>query len=323
MGISPFSEDYPAARERVRRGLPLVVALQGFSDAGNVVAQLEGFFAEHHGPETIAVFNNDAFLDYRARRPAISFVRDHLEQYEPARLTLELATDVVGSEFLLLRGYEPDFQWELFLETVLGMVEEFEVSVTTWVHAIPMPVPHTRPIGTTVSGSRAELIEERSIWQPTTRLSASVGHALEHRLFGAGAEVVGFVLLVPHYLANTEYPHALTTGLESIMAATGLLFSTVDLAEEEREYLEQVNEQVQSNPESVEMVANLERRYDEYIADQERREQPLVDDEGNLPTAEQIATQLESYLAEHWGDATGEPSSEPDSEPPGSADDDL
>jgi len=310
MGISAFIEDYPERRAQLRRGIPLVVALQGFSDAGGAVSQLEQFFEKNHSPETLAVFNNDSFLDYRARRPAVTFVRDRLVDYEPARLVLESASDVLGNEFLLLRGYEPDFQWDLFLKTVTDIVDEFDVSVTTWVHAIPMPVPHTRPIGTTVSGTDSDLVESRSIWKPTTKLSASVGHALEHRLFSRGSAVVGFVLLVPHYLANTEYPQALITSLENIMAATGLLFSTVDLMERDREFRDQVEEQVRSNEESVEMLTNLERRYDEYVNETDGTDTPLAEHEGDLPTAEQIATQFESFLAQHWGEAPPEQSTE-------------
>lgn len=303
MGMSAVSEDYPERREQVRRGIPLVVVLHGFSDAGGAVSQLEQFFLEHHSPETLMIFNNDAFLDYRARRPTVTFVNDRLVDYRPASLVLEVAKDLLGNEFLLLRGYEPDFQWDLFLTTVRELVDEFDVSVTTWVHAIPMPVPHTRPIGTTVSGNDEELIASRSIWKPTTKLSASIGHALEYQLFTDEKKVVGFVLLVPHYLANTEYPQALITSLESIMSATGLLFSTGELLDREREFREQVDEQVRSNHESMDMLANLEQRYDEYVADDGAVASPLVEDEGDLPTADQIATQFETFLAQHWGEA--------------------
>ena len=49
-------------------------------------------------------------------------------------------------------------------------------------------------------------------------------HLLEYRFAEAGAAVAGFVLLVPHYLGDTEYPAAALAALDSITVATGLVF---------------------------------------------------------------------------------------------------
>ncbi len=51
----------------------------------------------------VATFEVDEFHDYRARRPAMSFVRDHYEQYDAPRLVVRLLTDAAGSPYLLLR----------------------------------------------------------------------------------------------------------------------------------------------------------------------------------------------------------------------------
>ncbi|MBS3181223.1 MULTISPECIES: PAC2 family protein [Leucobacter] len=298
MTESIFSADYAERRARVPRGLPLVVAMQGLTDAGGAIAQLEEYLWEHCGPEELVRFNADLLLDYRARRPVITFDEDHFVDYAPEELTLSLLHDELGAPFLLLSGYEPDFRWEQFIDTVLLLVHEFEVSITVWSHAIPMPVPHTRPISTTVSGSRDDLIEARSVWKPTTKLSASASHVLEYRLHSLGEEVAGFALLIPHYLANTEYPDALFAALDGIMAATGLILPTDDVRRLARQFNAQVDTQIAENDESTEMVRTLEQRYDAYMEDQSPRS-PLVSEDGSIPTADQLASELERYLAEH------------------------
>lgn len=301
MTDSIFSAEYAERRARVPRGLPLVVVMQGLSDAGSAVEQLEEYFWERTRPEEVLRFNADLLLDYRARRPVITFDEDHLTDYSPEELTLCLAHDELGAPFLLLSGYEPDFRWDQFIDTVLLLVHEFEVSVTVWTHAIPMPVPHTRPISMTVSGSRDDLIEARSVWKPTTKLSASAGHVLEYRLHSLGEEVVGLALLIPHYLANTEYPEALHTSLDGIMAATGLILPTDEVREQARRFHSQVDTQIAENEESLEMVRTLERRYDAYMEDQNVRS-PLIGEDGSIPTADQLASELERFLAERHGD---------------------
>src|SRR3954469_22466496 len=195
-----------SALSEVPEGLHLVAGPTGFADAGSGVSQLGTYLLGTLDSDVVATFDADILLDYRARRPIIYFDQDHLTDYQPATLKLYLAYDELRQPFLLLSGFEPDFRWEAFTDAVLGLIERFAVKTVTWVHSIPMPVPHTRPIGVTVSGNRQELIDSMSIWKPHTQAPATALHLVEHRLQELGHPTVGFVLLVPHYLADTEYP---------------------------------------------------------------------------------------------------------------------
>jgi hypothetical protein len=280
----------------VPEGLPLVGALTGFADAGGAVSQLSEHLLDTLDYSTIAEFDNDALLDYRARRPTIYFDEDHIADYTPLRLGLYLAQDEIGQQFLLLTGYEPDFKWDGFTAAVISFIENLKVKSTTWVHAIPMPVPHTRPISVTVSGNRAELIETMSIWKPRTQAPANALHLVEYRLQQLGHPIAGFVLLIPHYLSDTEFPLAAVTALESVSAATGLIFPTDTLRESGRDFLTKIESQVESNPELAKLVATLEERHDSYVQDNPLRS-PLTDIDGELPSADAIAAELQNFLA--------------------------
>jgi hypothetical protein len=284
-----------ASAPPVPAGLPLVIALTGFTDAGSAVSGLVDYVREELDPTPLAVFVNDVLLDYRARRPIISFDQDHLTEYRPPRLELSLAHDADGSPFLVLAGYEPDFAWDGFAAAVVEFAETLAVSTVTWVHAIPMPVPHTRPIGTTVSGTRDELTEAHSVWKPQTQVPATAGHLLEYRLSQDGFEIAGFVLLIPHYLGDTEYPAATLAALDSISAATGLAFAGDDLREQNRIYLAKVDEQVAGSEELMRMVEGLEERYDAYMAGSTLAT-PIIHT-GDLPSADELAAELERFLA--------------------------
>lgn len=300
MPISGPTHERVANAPAVPRGLPLVVLLTGFTDAGNAVSGLIDHLRETTSPQAVVVFDNDVLLDYRARRPVISFDQDHLTEFRPQRLELSLATDALGQPFLLLAGYEPDFAWNAFAATVLELATEFEVSGLNWVHSIAMPVPHTRPIGTTVSGNRRELNVAHSVWRPRTQVPATAGHLLEFRFAERGDRAVGFVLLVPHYLAETENPDAVITAAERLMASTGLVLVLDAVQERRDDYLARVDEQVLGNDELQQMVLNLERRYDAYMAG--RNPDDGSYDEGgfserDLPSADELAAELERYLA--------------------------
>ncbi|RLP76944.1 PAC2 family protein [Mycetocola tolaasinivorans] len=280
----------------VPHGLDLVVALTGYSDAGNASSQFIDYVRENLDARTVAVFDNDTLLDYRARRPLAVFDEDHLSDYVAPRLELTLVHDELSQPFLLLSGYEPDFKWEGFVREITGFIDTFAIARTTWMHAVPMPVPHTRPIGVTVSGTRADLIESLTVWRPQTQLPANVLHLLEFRLAEHGLAVAGLALLTPHYLSDTQYPEALTAAIEYIGAATGLILPTDGLRDAAREFVERLNEQVAGNDELRRLVATLEERYDSYM-ESNHPASPFVAMDGSLPSADEIAAELERFLA--------------------------
>lgn len=285
----------------VPAGLHLVAGLTGFVDAGSAVAQVTSSILDGLDHELVAEFDPDVLLDWRARRPVITFEHDHITAVEPPRLALHLVRDELGQPFLFLTGYEPDFQWNRFVEAVTGLADDLGVADTTWLQSIPMPVPHTRTINLTVSGTRADLVEQMSVWKPETQAPANVLHLVEHRLTQLGEQVTGLVLLVPHYLGDTEFPDAAVTGLSSISAATGLIFPTDALREADREFRTRVDEQVAGNPELQRLVAVLEERHDTYM-EGNAVASPLTGVDGQVPTADAIAAELERFLADRRPD---------------------
>jgi hypothetical protein len=291
-GLYDLAPDASAVPE----GLPLVAGLTGSSDAGGAVGQLAEFLVGELDHTLVASFDADELLDYRARRPIFTFDQDHISEVATSTLSLHLVTDDVGQQFLLLSGFEPDFQWQRFTAAVVQLVERYGVSTTTWVHSIPMPVPHTRPIGVTVSGNRADLVESLSVWRPVTQAPANALHLVEQRLGDSGHPTAGFVLLVPHYLADTEFPDAAVAALSSISAATGLIFPTDRLRSEGRDFLAKVDEQVHGNHELSRLVSTLEERHDTYM-EGNPLPSPLTDQDGQVPSADDLAAELERFLA--------------------------
>ena len=278
------------------RGRKLLVGFTGFAEAGHVVSQIRDELFDALDHDLVATFDADQLIDYRNRRPQISFIEDHLSDYEPPRLELHRMYDGLGEPFLFLSGFEPDLQWERFTAAVLHLVHSLEVELVCWVHSIPMPVPHTRPIGVTTHGNRPDLVEGISSWTPIAQVQAAVGHLLELRLSEAGVDVVGHVVHVPHYLAEAEFPPAAVAGLEYLGAAASLVLPTDRLREAGRDVERQIAQQVEASAEVKGVVSTLEKRYDEYTESTVRRSL-LVKDNDELADAEEIGAAVEAYLA--------------------------
>jgi hypothetical protein len=180
----------------------LVHALGGFVDAGQAGRLAADHLLATLPHRVIVRFDVDQLYDYRARRPVMTFVEDHWESYDSPRLEISLVEDSAGTGFLMLTGPEPDVQWERFTSAVRLLVERFEVRLTVGVHAIPMAVPHTRPVGVTAHATRPELVAGAEPWVSRVQVPGHMAGLLEFRLGQAGFDAAGYAVHVPHDLAQ-------------------------------------------------------------------------------------------------------------------------
>ena len=283
----------PEARDL---GRPVLVqALDGFVDAGAArrIARdhLVGLSQESR---VVATFDVDQLHDYRARRPAMLFVEDHWESYDAPSLTLTALRDAAGTPYLLLAGPEPDVQWERFAAAVRLLVERLDVRLYVGLNAIPMAVPHTRPVGVIAHGSRRELTEGFDPWVATVQVPGAAGHLLEFRLGEAGYDAAGFAVHVPHYVAQAEYPAAAEALVQSISRVSGLSLPTDALGRAAAETRRLIDEQVTENDDVQAVVRALEEQYDSFVT----ARGGLLPEGQRLPTGEELGAELERFLSE-------------------------
>ncbi|AUY51864.1 MULTISPECIES: PAC2 family protein [Streptomycetaceae] len=279
-------------------GLVLLHHFEGFMDAGEAGGQVMAHLLEQGSPQVVARFDHDRLVDYRARRPAMVFDREHWSSYDPPEILLQLVHDAAGAPFLLLTGPEPDVEWERFSAAVRGLVEQFEVRLTLDFHGIPMGVPHTRPVGLTPHGNRLDLAAGYPQWFEQAQVPGSAQALLEYRLAEAGHDVLGFAVHVPHYVARSEYPAAAVLILEAVQSATGLVLPGTRLRERVGEVYADIEEQLaQGDGELRSAIRGMEGQYDA-VAGAEGRDS-LLAEPVDLPSADELGRRFEQFLAEH------------------------
>jgi predicted ATP-grasp superfamily ATP-dependent carboligase len=277
--------------------LAMVLVLDGFLDAGNSAAiAARHLVNEAGGGRVVATFEVDEFHDYRARRPAMSFVRDHYEQYDAPRLVVRLLADDAGTPYLLMHGPEPDNRWEAFAATVRLVVERLGVNSVNGLGAVPMAVPHTRPIAITHHANNPQLLAADSPWRGELRIPSSAQALLELRLGETGHDTMGFVAHIPHYLAQLDYPEASLALLEHVERAAGIAVDLSDLRSAARERDEEIATYLSANSEVLEVVQALEQQYDAFARAEQEGSSLLAENEP-IPTGEEIGRQFEQFLA--------------------------
>ena len=280
-------------------GMALVYAFSGFVDAGGGVRLAAEHLLARYEHRLIATFDNDEILDYRARRPRMSFVVDHFASIDMPQIVLHEVTDANGQAFLLLVGPEPDYQWQRFVMAIEGLVRKFGVRLAVGLSAIPWPIPHTRPLGVTVHGNEPSLMTSYPSVIGEIEVPGHVGAMLELHLGGQGITSMGVTAQVPHYLVQFEFPRAAQALLDGVAGVTSLILPTADLQPAAVRAEREVAEQLDGNDEFATVVAALEQQYDQISAMQQGATGGISDltPQGGVPSSEEIAAQVEEFLA--------------------------
>jgi len=296
-GAEPFlAREAAVSAPEQRGGLVLVHALAGDFDAGHAGAMASGHLVSALESRVIARFHADVLVDYRAHRPRMSFDGDHYASYAAPEILVHAVEDDAGEQFLLLRGPEPDFRWEAFVAAVSSLVDRLGVTSVVALQAIPMPVPHTRPVTVTAHATRRQLIDSYPVYWGEMRIPGSVPALLELRLGEAGIDALGVAAHVPHYLAQATYPAASMTLLEHLEKLTGLHLPVEGLREAAEANRTEIDEQIAASPENTAVVAALEQQFDNFQA--AREDNGLLGEAGQVPSAEELGAEFERFLAD-------------------------
>jgi predicted ATP-grasp superfamily ATP-dependent carboligase len=277
-------------------GLVLVHDLAGEFDAAHAGALAGAHLLASLPHQLIARFDVDALVDYRGHRPRMVFTGDRYESFTSPQIDLYALEDDGGTPFLLLHGAEPDYAWERFTAAVRQLVQRLGVTSVVALHAIPMPVPHTRPVTVTAHATRRQLIESYPVYWGEMRVPGSAGALLELRLGESGIDALGVAAHVPHYLAQATYPAASLTLLEHLERLTGLHLPTETLREAAEANRTEIDEQIGRSAENTAVVAALEEQYDSFTS--ARESTGLLGSAGEVPSGEEIGAQIEQFLAE-------------------------
>jgi predicted ATP-grasp superfamily ATP-dependent carboligase len=285
------------------RGPVMIHALEGFSDAGHAIRLAANHLKDTLSSELVASFAIDELLDYRSRRPLMTFKTDHFTGYEDPELSLYALHDSRGTPFLLLAGMEPDLKWDRFITAVRLLAERLGVRQTIGLGTIPMAVPHTRPMTLTAHANNRELIADHIPWIGEVQVPGSVSNLLEYRMAQHGHQVVGFTVHVPHYLAQTDYPEAAAALLNQVGKVSSLEIPLKALDEAALEVRAKIDEQVNASAEVAQVVSALERQYDAFVAAQENRS---LLTQADLPSGEELGAEFERFLAQQSRNGEGD-----------------
>lgn len=280
MALINWHSDRPALRQPV-----LIVALEGFVDAGAVASTAAMFLRHRWQADVIATLDRDAFVDYRARRPTVVVDSGEIRRLDWPDIELCAATVDGPRDALLLIGPEPDMRWEAFVRTITEVCVELGVEIVLGLGAYPAAVPHTRPTSIVQASNTAagDLVPDVA-HVAAYNGPVGAGTALQVSLADAGVPAVGLWAEVPHYIAGSPNPAAALTMVHLVSSTLRTSVDTTELEAAASLHRDQVDEAVAEHPDAGEMVAALEAHVDS------------GSDTSELPSGDALAAEIERFL---------------------------
>lgn len=272
----------------------LVMSLEGWVDAGFGAATASAAIVNSLETRVVGVFDTDALLDHRARRPLVRVVDGVNAGLTWPTLTLRAATDPSGNDLLLLFGPEPDHHWKAFTDEVVSLARSFGVRLVVGLGAFPAPAPHTRPVRLTTTATSADLAGQVGFMHGAIEVPSGAQAALEEAFGHGGIDAIGLWARVPHYIAAMPFPAASVALLEGLNSVANLSLDAGELRTAAEQSRRRIDELVGQNDEHQALVAQLEAQDDAESA------MPTE----NLPSGEELAAELERYLRQQGDSGT-------------------
>lgn len=273
----------------------LVVALEGWIDAGGAAARAAESIVGQCDTTHVATFDADALLDFRARRPVLHLVDGVNTGLTWSSTELHAATTRDGTDLLLLTGVEPDHAWNAFADAVMGLALDFGCRMLVGLGAYPAAAPHTRPVLLSATASTEELAASLGFVRGTLDVPAGIEAVLEQRFAAVGLPAVGIWAQVPHYVSAMRYPAAAARLVEGVNQVAGSSLSVEDISDDIVDMQARIDQLVEPNPQHAAMIRQLERAYDESLEAMAGGDTGLGPD---LPSGDDLAEELQRFLRE-------------------------
>jgi proteasome assembly chaperone (PAC2) family protein len=267
----------------------LLMALEGWIDAGAGAARATAALTEGLESVLLASFDTDELLDHRARRPVVELLDGINTGLIWPTIELRAATDDAGHDVLLLIGAEPDHTWRAFANAAVDLAQHFGARLVLGLGAYPAPVPHTRPTGLSATATTPELAQRVGFVGGAINVPAGVQAAIERRCAEVGLPATGLWAQVPHYAAAMPYPAAAAALIDGVSEIGGLVLDSQELHDEAAATRLRLDALVGESDEHRELVHQLELHVD---TEGEAEDGPPME----LQTGDELAAELERFL---------------------------
>lgn len=280
-------------RPDLRRPL-LVVAFEGWNDAGDASSIALGYLAQEWSAQRFATIDCEEFYDFTVTRPQVRITEEGTRTIEwPDIELLSAHVPASGHDLVLLRGVEPQLRWKRFSEAVVEVAHAVKAELAVVLGSLLADVPHTRPVRVSGTTDDQELAVRLGLTAPSYEGPTGIVGVLHDALRRNGIPSASFWAAVPHYVHQLPSPKAALALVERSAALLGASVEPLELRAAALDYEREVSERIADDEDAAAYVAQLEDATDDDLEGGE----PI---QGlRLGNVDELHAEVERFLREH------------------------
>lgn len=265
----------------VKSGRPLIVAFEGWNDAGDAATSAVRAVIERYNLDSTFSIDTEVFYDYQQVRPTIEFIPDEGRRINWPTASFFAPTDISTNVHALM-GTEPSRSWPTFAATFLDEALAADITGVIVLGAALAEVPHTRPIEVGRTSDNAQVREqfdcERSQYEGHIGITTVVAQFAEQ----VGIPTLSLWAGVPHYALHSPSPKVTYALLAELNEIAELDIDLTEFEAQAKEWEETVDEIAEGDEDMTDYIQRLEEERDNTT--------------GPLASGDAIAAEFEEFL---------------------------
>jgi len=261
-------------------GRTLVVAFEGWNDAGESASNAARFLIEAIGGVEISEVDSQNYYDFQFARPQVSLDENgkRVFRWPNSAVYRPALTELFNLRVLL--GVEPSRNWIEFAREIADTIEGEEIDSVVFLGAMLADAPHTRPIQVTATSTNQLVCDsvpaEKSLYEGPVGILSILSAEFEKREI----PTMSLWAAVPHYVHNGPVPKSTLALINSLQELLGIQFDQGELPTEAFKWERAVDELAEADEDLAEYVSSLEK----------------TRDENDEATGDTIAAEVEQFL---------------------------
>jgi proteasome assembly chaperone (PAC2) family protein len=270
----------------------MVCAFRGWNDAAAAASEALNAVADSFDAVQVASLDPEDYFDFQSTRPMITLDEGQTRRIEwPENNILAVRVPNADRDLVLFDGTEPNLRWRTFSETIATVADTLGVEMVITLGALIAEVSHTLPVPITGLASSTELVEELELERSSYEGPTGIVGVVHDLCRQNGIDSASLWAAVPHYVAAVPNPKAALALLRRLEGLTGIAVEASDLEEQAADYEEQIGRAIAANPEIEELVTRIEAEQSD-----------LLDEEGEVPSADTLAREFQRFLRQRGDD---------------------
>jgi proteasome assembly chaperone (PAC2) family protein len=242
------------------RDAALVLAFEGWNDAGESATTAARFLIDALAPAPLAEIDPEDFHDFTVRRPRIEIPQGGARRIVWPTYELRYGSIDAQRELVVGVGSEPHLRWRRYAELLVGLASELGLRRVVLLGAYLADVLYSRPVAVSGFATPPDRLDGLGVLGSSYQGPTGIVGVLAEGFAKAGVEVLSLWAALPHYISAQPNPRGALALLQAAQPALDLKLDVAPLERAAADFEQRISEIVAADPELAEYVRQLKRR---------------------------------------------------------------